>query len=110
MNIFDPWHQFFLQNTCGGVAQETEVQLKVLRSYQLKMERETGIEPATSSLGSWRSTAELLPLTRFIVAYYHAKVRFCARPRTHAQDPRRGACAVPAFVPHPAKLPLEKQP
>jgi hypothetical protein len=30
---------------------------------ELKMERETGIEPATSSLGSWRSTAELLPLT-----------------------------------------------
>ena len=28
------------------------------------MERETGIEPATSSLGSWRSTAELLPLSR----------------------------------------------
>jgi hypothetical protein len=28
-----------------------------------KMERETGIEPATSSLGSWHSTAELLPLT-----------------------------------------------
>jgi hypothetical protein len=27
-----------------------------------KMERETGIEPVTSSLGSWRSTAELLPL------------------------------------------------
>jgi hypothetical protein len=26
------------------------------------MERETGIEPVTSSLGSWRSTAELLPL------------------------------------------------
>ena len=25
------------------------------------LERETGIEPATSSLGSWRSTAELLP-------------------------------------------------
>ena len=25
------------------------------------MERETGIEPVTSSLGSWRSTAELLP-------------------------------------------------
>ena len=28
------------------------------------MERETGIEPATSSLGSWRSTAELLPLDK----------------------------------------------
>ena len=30
-----------------------------------RMERETGIEPATSSLGSWRSTAELLPLDGF---------------------------------------------
>ena len=29
------------------------------------MERETGLEPATSSLGSWHSTAELLPLTVF---------------------------------------------
>ena len=28
-------------------------------------ERETGIEPATSSLGSWHSTAELLPLILF---------------------------------------------
>ena len=29
-----------------------------------KMERETGFEPATSSLGSWHSTTELLPLSR----------------------------------------------
>ena len=29
-----------------------------------KMERETGLEPATSSLGSWHSTTELLPLSR----------------------------------------------
>ena len=28
-----------------------------------KMERETGLEPATSSLGSWHSTTELLPLS-----------------------------------------------
>src|SRR5215208_6774245 len=28
----------------------------------VQLERETGIEPATSSLGSLRSTAELLPL------------------------------------------------
>ena len=28
------------------------------------MERETGLEPATSSLGSWHSTTELLPLSR----------------------------------------------
>ena len=34
-----------------------------IQTYFLRgMERETGIEPATSSLGSWRSTAELLPL------------------------------------------------
>src|SRR5438552_7323270 len=31
-------------------------------------ERETGIEPATSSLGSWHSTAELLPLILAVVA------------------------------------------
>jgi hypothetical protein len=31
-------------------------------SKLLKMERETGLEPATSSLGSWHSTTELLPL------------------------------------------------
>jgi hypothetical protein len=32
------------------------------------MERETGVEPATSSLGSWHSTTELLPLA-FILFY-----------------------------------------
>ena len=30
-------------------------------SYFEKLERETGLEPATSSLGSWHSTTELLP-------------------------------------------------
>jgi hypothetical protein len=29
------------------------------------MERETGVEPATSSLGSWHSTTELLPPALF---------------------------------------------
>ena len=35
----------------------------IFDSYQVieKMERETGFEPATSSLGSWHSTTELLP-------------------------------------------------
>ena len=28
------------------------------------LERETGVEPATSSLGSWHSTTELLPLSQ----------------------------------------------
>ena len=32
-----------------------------LSAREGRMERETGIEPATSSLGSSRSTAELLP-------------------------------------------------
>src|SRR6202020_1532186 len=36
-------------------------QAVVLNCFEL-LERETGIEPVTSSLGSWRSTAELLPL------------------------------------------------
>jgi hypothetical protein len=30
-----------------------------------ELERETGVEPATSSLGSWHSTTELLPPRRF---------------------------------------------
>ena len=33
-----------------------------LQNLVIIMERETGIEPATSSLGSLRSTTELLPL------------------------------------------------
>jgi hypothetical protein len=32
-----------------------------------KLERETGFEPATSSLGSWHSTPELLPLREKLV-------------------------------------------
>ena len=32
-----------------------------------EVERETGIEPATSSLGSWHSTTELLPPERHTV-------------------------------------------
>jgi hypothetical protein len=35
---------------------------RLVMDFAGKLERETGIEPATSSLGSWRSTAELLPL------------------------------------------------
>ncbi len=31
-------------------------------SKSFVLERETGLEPATSSLGSWHSTTELLPL------------------------------------------------
>ena len=37
------------------------------------MERETGIEPVASSLGSWRSTAELLPLEDTLILAAVAK-------------------------------------
>ena len=40
------------------------------------MERETGIEPATSSLGSWRSTAELLPLATVTPLVYQPAQAF----------------------------------
>jgi hypothetical protein len=40
-------------------------------SKQTSMERETGLEPATSSLGSWHSTTELLP--HIILAYWSSK-------------------------------------
>ena len=44
----------------------------------IKVERETGVEPATSSLGSWHSTTELLPL-RIIESI---RVLRCTRRRT----------------------------
>jgi hypothetical protein len=67
----------------------TEVTIKRLDSNCIfleseqggQMERETGIEPATSSLGSWRSTAELLPLTVRQVDHYTSVPcprRFCS--------------------------------
>ena len=34
------------------------------------MERETGLEPATSSLGSWHSTTELLPRSSTTSTYH----------------------------------------
>ena len=46
-----------------------------LRAGQEKMERETGFEPATSSLGSWHSTAELLP-RRFFFNDFRNRVPF----------------------------------
>jgi hypothetical protein len=41
------------------------------------MERETGLEPATSSLGSWHSTTELLPLACF---FFYLAVFKALRP------------------------------
>src|ERR1039457_4643299 len=54
---------------CGSANRINELRLNggyegYPKSLQVieKMERETGFEPATSSLGSWHSTTELLPL------------------------------------------------
>ena len=49
----------FLRPFVKQAGNRTLVWLLLLK---VKVERETGIEPATSSLGSLRSTAELLPL------------------------------------------------
>ena len=56
------------------------------------MERETGIEPATSSLGSWRSTAELLPL---------AWIRALAdlnQPKSSIRDDRKQSSRRPSLL------------
>jgi hypothetical protein len=59
------------------------------------MERETGIEPATSSLGSWHSTAELLPLSAdsvFWLTPRHLRI-------SHACLFRRGVYKIYPFRP-----------
>ena len=47
---------------CGGsvVPSYSVSDGKLCKPFKI-MERETGVEPATSSLGSWHSTTELLP-------------------------------------------------
>src|SRR5262249_55294292 len=52
---WDQKRQFLIETN------ETTLMRRGLQVFE-KMERETGLEPATSSLGSWHSTTELLPL------------------------------------------------
>ena len=54
----------------------------------LILEREMGLEPTTSSLGSWHSTTELLPLLRVTSVYLNPP---CAL--------RMGAAAVYSSIP-----------
>ena len=62
---------------CGTVQKVQKVQgVQKVR----EMERETGIEPATSSLGSWHSTAELLPLC-WQVCYFE-EIKYLKRMTT----------------------------
>src|SRR5208283_2484299 len=57
-----PWTnrliQWSLQESCNK--ERIRACAQVIQN-KLVMERETGLEPATSSLGSWHSTTELLP-------------------------------------------------
>jgi hypothetical protein len=50
-----------------------------------KMERETGLEPATSSLGSWHSTTELLPHSG-IQPHYSTSICTCVLYLDHFQQ------------------------
>ena len=49
------------------------------RRWTEKLERETGFEPATSSLGSWHSTTELLP-PEIVFNYLAESEDLTARP------------------------------
>ena len=51
-----------------------------------KMERETGFEPATSSLGSWHSTTELLPRS-CVVRHLAISQNFSTPSRYHNTAP-----------------------
>jgi hypothetical protein len=70
------------------------------------MERETGIEPATSSLGSLRSTTELLPLSfvniddgarqvKFFPFYGRATIEFLPIPLGARHYPHRPPSDIP---------------
>ena len=62
------------------------------------MERETGFEPATSSLGSWHSTTELLPLESVFATWLKLKDLTTVVPvytvhsLPHVWTPKRTAC------------------
>jgi hypothetical protein len=62
------------------------------------MERETGIEPATSSLGSWRSTAELLPPCLLIMIGSRAVVKSISSLRSVLLDGYNAYATFPSMV------------
>ena len=65
------------QRLLGVSPLRTDRELAENRYVIENMERETGLEPVTSSLGSWHSTTELLPLGRWVqtpIASPHGKL------------------------------------
>src|ERR1700678_2916460 len=67
--------------------------------FRKELERETGIEPATSSLGSWRSTAELLPLNFILLDRLSSTVFRLTSVRLPLRFIQDNAAAV-AFISH----------
>ena len=55
------------------------------------MERETGLEPVTSSLGSWHSTTELLPLTNHAQVSQNKEL-VCKHDGGRSENPDSPAC------------------
>src|SRR5208283_6018529 len=76
-----PWTnrliQWSLQESCNK--ERIRACAQVIQN-KLVMERETGLEPATSSLGSWHSTTELLPLVERLQADSNRSVQELTLP------------------------------
>src|SRR6516225_6099343 len=63
------------------------------------MERETGLEPATSSLGSWHSTTELLPhLSETDI--YHQSLPLCRSACSDDASPQCRSSPLSYILPH----------
>ena len=59
-----------------------------------RVERETGFEPATSTLARWRSTTELFPQNQNVAPYVVADCeRRDLNPHAKAPDPKSGVSA-----------------
>ncbi len=68
--------------------------LEINQALGKRMERATGVEPATSSLGSWHSTAELRPpASKSRVAAAHCQIRpQIYREKAKLAEPSPTAC------------------
>ncbi len=76
---------------------------KAIRYYRIALinERETGIEPATSTLARWRSTTELFPqMYRSVCAGVELCERRDLNPHAKAPDPKSGVSANSTTLAH----------
>src|SRR5208337_2625058 len=68
-----------------------------------KVERETGIEPATNGLGSRDSTTELLPLRELLMPRVPPNLQ-----RWQCPPDQAGRCAIPVAVSDPGGIYLQR--